>query len=153
MARPTSYTKALGIKCCQQIAQGRSVDSMGKVKGLPTGRTVFRWLANEGAEYDEFRQLYARAREMRADARFESMQTLADEIKARTVAPDVGRVLMDIKKFQIVKENRSKYGDALTVQGNKAAPVVVESRYELSREQLLAIAASAAKKPEDPNDA
>jgi len=151
MARPTSYTKAIGIKCCERIAEGANAEKMGKFKGLPSGRTVFRWLAHEGPQYDEFRQMYARAREMRADARFESMQTLADEIKAKTVAPDVGRVLMDIKKFQIVKENRSKYGDALTVQGNKDAPVVVESRYELSREQLLAIAAGAAKKPEDPD--
>lgn len=148
MARPTIYSKTLALKACEKIAQGHSVKSMGKLKGLPGERTFLRWLTWDGPEFDELRQLYARAREMRADARFESMQTLADEIKAKTVAPDVGRVLMDIKKFQIVKENRSKYGDALTVQGNKDAPVVVEGRYELSREQLLAIAAGAAKKPE-----
>lgn len=112
--------------------------------------TFLRWLADRDPQYDELRELYARARETRADARFESMEELAEAIKRKEIAPDVGRVLMDIKKFQIVKENRSRYGDAVTVRGDKDAPLQVEGRYELSRAELLAIAAGAAKKSDDP---
>lgn len=150
MARPTIYTRDLAAKYCMHIAAGKSMQKACKLKGMPGETTVLRWLADERPEFDEFRRLYARAREMRADARFEAMDALADEIKTKTVAPDVGRVLMDIKKFQIVKENRSKYGDALTVQGNKDAPVVIQGRYDLTEAQLLAIAAGGLAKPEDP---
>ena len=46
-----------------------------------------------------------------------------------------------------------RFGQGVTLRGDKDNPIPVEStgRYELSREQLLAIAAGAAKKPEDPD--
>lgn len=150
MGRPTIYTKALAELVCSHIAEGKSVQKACKLKGTPGERTFLRWLSKEGPEFDELRQLYARARETRADARFESMEELADAIRRKEIAPDVGRVLMDIKKFQIVKENRSRYGDAVTLRGDKDAPLQTESRFDLSREQLLAIAAGAAKKGDDP---
>lgn len=43
-----------------------------------------------------------------------------------------------------------EYGDGVTLRGDKDNPIPVEStgRYDLTREQLLSIAAGAAKKPE-----
>lgn len=69
MARPSDYTPEIAAEICERLAGGVSLRAICAAEDMPSDRSVYRWLeANE-----EFRQQYARAREVQAD-------TLADEI-------------------------------------------------------------------------
>lgn len=141
MARPTTFTPELAERVCQKIAEGLSVKAVGDIEDMPSDTTIFRWLAAAGPEHDAFRELYARARELRADCRFESLDDIRAAVLAKTITPEQGRVAADIVKFQIAKENRSKYDTSVTLRGDKDAPIEHRTRHDLTDAELAAIAA------------
>lgn len=68
---------------------------------------------------------YARAREARADVRFDRMDELLDDIRKGVVDPAAGRVLMDGIKWMAGKEKSKVYGDNLTLKGDKENPLTL----------------------------
>jgi|HubBroStandDraft_6_1064221.scaffolds.fasta_scaffold84302_4 hypothetical protein len=107
VGRPTDYTPEIAQHICSQITQGLSVATICKQPDMPDTRTVFKWFAR----HEEFWQLYARARLNRADARFESIDGLLDEVKAGKLDANAARVIIDTIKWQCGKENARHYGD------------------------------------------
>lgn len=105
--------------------------------GIATGLSVKKSCAEAGIHHDTFYQhlmndkdlaeLYGRAREARADARFESMQELLDETKAGEVDPITARVLLDAMKWQCGKEKGRVYGDSTTIKGDKDNPLTLQA--------------------------
>ena len=156
-AAPTVFTPKLGEEICARIAEGRSVAKVAKLKGMPNKATIFRWLAaadeapvdgDEGKQrpFDAFRQLYLQARKFRADARFESIDEITEELRKGKEAKydaHTARVLIEAIKWQAGKENQGRYGEAVTLRGDKDNPVQVQQRtiVELSEAELNAVAA------------
>lgn len=155
MAKPvTSYTPEVGERVCALIANGWSVGKIGRAPGLPSRTTIFTWLATADAEpkegeeakarpFDAFRQMYLRARELRAEARFERIDQVVHDMRIKKIDPQVARVEIDAIKWQLAKENQTRYGDKVTLRGDKEAPMQLQSTVtvELSETQLHAIAA------------
>jgi hypothetical protein len=80
---------------------------------MPSTAAVCRWLAaNKG-----FREQYARARELQADALFDDILDIADGRKALLEGndPDVqrDRLAVDARKWMAGKLQAKKYGDKL----------------------------------------
>ncbi|MEG0182009.1 MAG: hypothetical protein RR704_00935 [Stenotrophomonas sp.] len=127
------------------IAQGDSVAKAAEADGMPDARTIFRWLATEDADgtlgFEAFRQQYVRAREIRADARFERLDEIMAMVEDKKLDPAAARVMMDAIKWQAGKENAKRYGEAVTLKGDKDNPVEIHSPRQLSDADLLAIAA------------
>lgn len=73
--RPTTYTPKTAEAICERIANGESLRAICEGEGMPDKATVFRWLAVHQA----FRDQYARAREMQADAIFDEVLDIADD--------------------------------------------------------------------------
>lgn len=150
--KATQFTPELGERVCARIAEGRSVRAACTGDGFPSWRTFMRWLATKDPElavgeegkvgpFDALRQHYARARELRADARFESLDNVMADLRAGKIDAQQARVLMDAIKWQTGKENAKRYGEAVTLRGDKDAPVEVRTARDLSEAELLAIAA------------
>lgn len=143
--RPSSFNPETAERLCMLIAQGRSVLSACEEDGMPNEATVFRWLATDDPDgnlgFEAFRKEYMRARELRADARFERLDEIMDEVRAGKLDPSAARVMMDAIKWQTGKENAKRYGDAVTVKGDKDNPLQVRTAKELTDEELIAIAA------------
>jgi hypothetical protein len=77
MARPSDFTQEIADEICERIATTpRGIDFICESdEGLPSARTVHRWLnANEA-----FRQSYLRARERQADLLFDQCLEIADD--------------------------------------------------------------------------
>ncbi len=68
--RPTKHTKALAGIICERLAGGESLRTVCADEAMPDKATVLRWL---GDDKTEFRDQYAHAREVQAEA-------IADEI-------------------------------------------------------------------------
>lgn len=140
-AKATQFSPEVCERVCIRIAEGRSIRAACSGDGFPTWRTFMRWLATEGESYDALRQQYMRARECRADARFETLDSIMRDLKAGKIDAASARVMMDAIKWQAGKENAKRYGDSVTVKGDKENPLEVRSKRELTDAELAAIAA------------
>ena len=67
--RPSDYSTDIAMRICERLVAGESLGAICADAGVPAKATVFRWLDRN----EEFRRLYALARELLT-------QDLADEI-------------------------------------------------------------------------
>jgi hypothetical protein len=140
MARPSEYTAEQAIEICSRLAEGQSLVAICRDDALPDVRTVYRWLA----KYDEFCQMYARAREDQADTLADQIIDIADTPVAgiKTKTDDEGnvettegdmiehrRLQVDARKWIAAKLKPKKYGDKIeqTHQGPSGGPIVISS--------------------------
>ncbi len=121
--RPSEFSQKVADEICERLADGESLKGICQSDGMPHRATVFRWLA----AHDEFRDMYARAREDQAD-------TLADEIVAISdkdcdIAEDSAvmtardRLRVDARKWVAAKLKPKKYGDRTTLAGDPDSPL------------------------------
>ncbi|MDY0308158.1 MAG: hypothetical protein RBR18_17145 [Desulfovibrionaceae bacterium] len=122
MGRPSKYTPALAQRICTKIAQGKSLVSVLKAKGMPDYTTVARWLAHP--DHEEFRQMYTRAREDQADYLADELVQIADTAKDRDSAA-AAKVRTDTRKWVAAKLKPRKYGERVTQEhtGPEGSPL------------------------------
>jgi len=118
MARPSDYTAAQAEDICEHIAGGRSLVSWCAVESRPSYTSVMRWLqANQ-----EFREMYACARQDQADFLAEEIVQIADDGLNDTYETEDGprtnqdviarsRLRVDARKWYASKLAPKKYGD------------------------------------------
>lgn len=136
-------------RVCIRIAEGLSIRRATAADGLPKASTFMRWLATPGEvdaktkvnPYDALREQYARARECRADARFEAVDDIMAALRLGKIDAQAARVMLDAIKWQTGKENAKKYGEAVTVKGDRDNPLQVRTARDLTDAELLALAA------------
>jgi hypothetical protein len=81
--------------------------------------TFYEWLKNDSA----FSESYARACEIRADLKFESLEELADSATPEDY--NAIRLKVDTKKWILSKMNAVKYGDKQTLEHKGTAPISI----------------------------
>lgn len=152
MARPSSFSPELAERICMRIAEGRSVRQACAADGLPDWRTVMRWLASvdpvdpdrpegEPGPFGAFRQQYARAIQLRADGRFESLDHVLHLLRKGKMDAATARIHLDAIKWQTAKEHPKKYGEAVTLKGDRDNPVELRrTPRDLSDEELAILA-------------
>jgi len=130
MTRPSSFSQYLADELCDKLAAGQSLKAIcANDAGLPSERSIYRWLADEANE--AFRQQYARAREAQADAIFEEILEIADDGSndwmSNNEPEDPGyrlngehvqrsRLRVDARKWMAGKLAPKKYGDKLIAE-------------------------------------
>lgn len=119
--RPSKLTDTIAEAICIHIADGKSLRTIEQIDGMPSMTTIMRWLADDRNE--GFREQYARAREIQADALIEDILAVADNMLG-----DVGRdkLRIDSRKWLASKLMPKKYGDRLQVAGSADEPVKIE---------------------------
>ena len=99
----------------QEIESGRAVRNVLMDSNTPSSSTFFKWIDND----KDLAKQYARACEVRGDAKFESIENDYNEEPQRdpeTGKIDTGwvqlqRLKIDTKKWEASKLNPKKYGD------------------------------------------
>jgi len=84
MARPTKFTRPLGIKICKRITDGESLRSVCRDEKMPSRSSVHGWLllgAGDKPEprYKEFLDQYELAVQIRAENMFDEIEDIADD--------------------------------------------------------------------------
>lgn len=127
------YTDDLAAHICGEMAEGRSLKSICADAEMPNIATVFRWLADD--RYVSFRDNYARAMDMRAQAMFEDMidaasERLTDEfvtitekddgsiVRSTQIMDNVRRSDLKARSIQwaLARMSPKKYGDKMQVE-------------------------------------
>lgn len=98
MGRPSSYTPAIAADICERIAS--STDSVARIcasrDDFPEPATVYRWLF----KYPDFREQYARAKELQQELLTEQMLDIADDGSNDIYATEEGREKVDYENVQ-----------------------------------------------------
>ncbi|NBM04344.1 ubiquitin carboxyl-hydrolase [Proteus sp. G2671] len=110
MGRPSDYLPEVADDVCALIADGESLRTVCKRPGMPNTTKVMRWLR----EYPDFREQYAKAMESRADAVFEELFDIADDVKEEPAAVAKARLRIDTRKWALARMSPKKYGDKVT---------------------------------------
>ena len=77
---------------------------------MPSNETVRHWMLEE----PELAANYARARELRADARADRIDEITSMIINGELDPQAAKVVIDAEKWLAGKEQPKKYGDKIT---------------------------------------
>ena len=131
MGTKTTWTpekrEEFGAKLLTLVASGMSLtkacDTL-KLEGGPVIGTVIDWRSEDPA----FEQRYARAREARADARSDRIDSIVDKVLSGEIDANAARVAIDAEKWQAGKENQTRYGDRLNVDQNLQISMTPEAR-------------------------
>lgn len=135
--RPSTYTPILAERICTLIAQGKSKRQIEDMEGMPNRETIDAWML----KHEGFASQYARACEARTEAQAEEIVEISDR---DDLPADQKRVMIDARKWVASKLLPKKYGDSVTVKGDKDNPLQVVSPRQLSDADLLALAAGEA---------
>lgn len=104
--RPSSYTLATAIVICDRLSQGETLTAICDDPAMPSSSMVYRWLE----AHSEFREAYARARELQAHAIADA--AVAEALRAEDAA--LGRLAFDARKWFASKVAPKVYGDKVT---------------------------------------
>ncbi len=139
--RPSLYTEALAAKICERLAEGETLRSICRDQAMPDKATVLRWLADKTKT--DFRDQYAHARDMQADALFDEALEIADDVSGDWSTDKDGkkvvdheniqrsRLRVDTRKWAAGKMAPKRYGDKVQHTGDGGGPIRV--RPDLSK--------------------
>ncbi|MDO8378754.1 hypothetical protein [Phenylobacterium sp.] len=109
--RPDTYTDAIGGEICRRLAQGESLVAIGGSPGMPVTQTIYKWLR----KHADFRQDYARAREVQAQIKEELAWEIA--MRARPETARVARLQFDVIRWQLGRLSPKKYAEDAEPEG------------------------------------
>lgn len=135
--RPSSYTEAMGMNICMQLASGKSLREICRSEGMPDESTVRGWaMDNVGG----FHPHYARAREIQAERWAEEIITISDDMHGDIKGEDENgdpianhefiaraKLRVDTRKWVLSKILPKKYGESTTIKGDKDNPLTVQA--------------------------
>ncbi len=125
--RPSLYTEALAAKLCLRLAESETLRAICRDEAMPDKATVLRWLADK--KKADFRDQYAHAREMQADALFDEALEIADDASGDWATDKDGkkvldhehvqrsRLRVDTRKWAAAKLAPKRYGDKINLGG------------------------------------
>ena len=108
------YSPEIEQKILTLIATGRNLSTIcdgNEFPDLPDTPTVYGWLKSR----PDFASNYARARQLRAEARSDRIDGYVASMIAGKIMSDVARVAIDTEKWQAGKEN-SKYSEKTSLE-------------------------------------
>ena len=146
-ASPLKRRRHRGASSSLGWGGSESLRAICEDKKVPAARTVHRWLTKE--ENGDFRQQYARAREMQADTLFDQILAIADDGSNDTQKTDDGKVIVDhdhiqrsrlrvdARKWMVSKMAPKKYGEKVQMMGDGGGPIQHEEVIRPERDELI----------------
>ena len=124
MGRPSDYSVEIVTTICSRLAEGEPLVRMCREENMPSTATVYRWLI----AHQEFRDMYARAREDQADTLADQIIDIADESSGDRASDGSvnsenvqrSRLRVEARKWIAAKLKPRKYGDRLELAGEVA---------------------------------
>jgi hypothetical protein len=107
--RWSTFTPELGREICERIANGESLKAVGQDPAMPCAATILRW----AAEFPDFGNDYAHARQLMADLLFDEAREVA------SVWAD--RLRFDTIRWMTARMAPKKYCERVMVEAEVAA--------------------------------
>lgn len=112
----TAYSPELGLKICEQIAEGETLTAVCKKDGMPHRTTFNRWLTS----HPDLRAAYNAARQLSAYSFEEEAIDLARELKAKKALTSqqvrACEVLLNQLRWSAAKRNKPEFSEKASVK-------------------------------------
>ncbi len=118
----TRYSRELSDLLCDQLAAGRTLNSVCQDSGMPSRTAVQKWVASG---IDGFAERYALARRLGYEVMADEVVDLSDGAGLSTEAVAKARLQVDSRKWLLAKALPKMFGDRVTVAGDPDAPLVI----------------------------
>jgi hypothetical protein len=116
VGRPTAYTAELAAEICEAVALGHPLQDLCDERAhWPARATIYRWQD----QHPEFREMFKRARELKAHRFVDEMPDIAEGASAENVR--VAELRIKTRQWIAGKLARDAYGDqapTVAVQNN-----------------------------------
>lgn len=127
--RPPKYSGKIADKICTLIVEGQTLREICGGEEFPNVSTVFRWLADD--RYRDFRDQYARAKEVQAELMADEILRIADDGTNDYVQRQSGnsvrfafrgehvqrsKLRIDARKWLLSKMLPKKYGHKIEIK-------------------------------------
>lgn len=122
--RPSIYSAEIVGMICDRLSEGELLVDIIEEKAMPSMASVYRWRE----AHPEFREAYARAREMQAHACAERAVKAGRAATAEDAA--AARVKFDSDRWLAGKLLSGVYGDRTTIAGDPDNPLIVQQQSE-----------------------
>ncbi len=103
--RPSTYTPEKAAEYCARLSSGELAVELSELPGMPSLDCIYRWKE----AHPEFREAYARAREMQAQACAE--RAVISGRKATAEDAQAARVKFDADRWFAARLDPKNYGD------------------------------------------
>ncbi len=125
-ARDPEIAREMITEVCRLVREGSNLKAIGSDKnnGLPDTSTLYRWKAENRYGFND---LYAPAREARADSRADKIDEILEKVESGELQPNQGRTLIDGYKWQAAIEKPRTYSERQILQGDADNPIHVEA--------------------------
>lgn len=107
--RPSEFTKEIGDRICEQLAEGKSIRRICREMDI-SRMSIIRWRE----KHQEFSDQYAKSRELGMEALGDEIIELAETADNENYNPR--RLEIDTKKWVMSKIARRTYGDKSEVE-------------------------------------
>lgn len=122
MARPSGYSKRIALKVAEAISEGASMHKIARDEGMPTMRTMLRWIQNR----PEFGHLISQAKHNLATYYAEQSVEISDEQVATPADAARQRNRIAARQWMASRLDPRKYSERLGVgQAPELDPVEV----------------------------
>jgi hypothetical protein len=111
MANKSTCIPSVVNDICEWIASGKSLRAYCRQPGKTPLTTVMEWLNNP--ENDDFRNKYARAREIQAEVLADELMEIADEDKHDALKLQHDKMKIETRQWIAAKLLPKKYGNKL----------------------------------------
>jgi hypothetical protein len=123
MPKRPNFTPAIARRICDLISGGASLDKISALPGMPSRRTVCRWME----ENPDFERQYEIARRQRTDALVDEAIEIADSVRGETenAAVQAARLAVDTRRWLASKLLPERFGDRAAVEltGRDGSPL------------------------------
>ena len=118
IGRPSGYSPEIADSICDRLKQGESLRAICQSEDFPSRQTVFNWLEEFPAFFDQ----YSRARDIGLDCRAERILEIPRGVRPEDVPR--ARLEFDAERWYLSKLAPKRYGDAMQLRhadadGNK----------------------------------
>lgn len=136
VGRPSKFTKEVQDEILDRIADGESVNQIGRDPKMPDASNIRRYIARDS----EFRTKYEKAKMDMAEMMADEMLEIADDGRNDFILREVrgeevevpntehiqrSRLRIDTRKWLMSKLMPKKYGDKIEVGGNEQRPLKI----------------------------
>jgi len=125
IGRPSNYDPKIATEICTMLAEGKSLNEISKMNGLPCLTAIYNWLRAEPS----FASNYARAKEDSADTFAAMMIDAVNGPFSDALEVNVARLKLDAYKWIACKLKPRSYGDRVqaALTGADGGPIQVQS--------------------------
>ena len=111
---PVAYSETLARQVCYHMLEGKTLEQIGNLQGMPAKTTILRW--RFGGKHEAFAEMYDLTRKMQAEDAAMAIVQIADDARETPEGVAKAKLRIETRKWVASRLLRHLYGDNQRVE-------------------------------------